>query len=93
MGVPKKDLAQIEKQSSSQGPARCRAELFGVWMKRTPNASWELIAAALGKLGETVLAEKIRSSCVALVPSPQELASSTVRVVLDKSLVVRLSTV
>ena len=94
MGVPKKDLAQIEKQSSSQGSARCRAELFDVWMKRTPNASWELIAAALGKLiGETVLAEKIRSRCVALVPSPQQLASSTVRVVLDKSLVVRLSTV
>ena len=93
MGVPKKDLAQIEKQSSSQGSARCRAELFDVWMKRTPNASWELIAAALVKLGETVLAEKIRSRCAALVPSPQQLASSTVPVVLDKSLVVRLSTV
>ena len=56
MGVPQKDLAHIEKQTSSQGSARCRAELFGVWMKRTPNASWELIAAALGKLGENVLA-------------------------------------
>ena len=92
MGVPKKDLAQIEKQSSSQGSARCRAELFDVWMKRTPNASWELIAAALVKLGETVLAEKVRSRCVALVPSSKQLASSTVRVVLDKNLVVRLST-
>ena len=94
IGVPKKDLAQIEKQSSSQGSARCRAELFDVWMKRTPNASWELIAAALIKLGETVLAEKIRSRCVARpVSSPQQLAaSSTVRIVVDKSLVVRLST-
>ena len=78
MGVPPKDLAQIEKQSSSQGSARCRAELFGVWMKRTQNASWELIAAALGKLGETVLAEKIRSRCVALlVSSPEQLAASS----------------
>ena len=92
MGVPQKDLAHIEKQTSSQVSARCRAELFGVWMKRTPNASWELITAALVKLGETVLAEKVRSRCVALVPSSQQLASSTVRVVLDKSLVVRLST-
>ena len=93
MGVPKKDLAQIEKQTSSQGSARCRAELFDVWMKQTQNASWELIAAALGKLGETVLAEKIRSRCVALVSSPQQLtASSTVKIVLDKSLVIRLST-
>ena len=89
MGVPQKDLAHIEKQSSGQGSARCRAELFGVWMKRTPNASWELIVTALVKLGETVLAEKVRTRCAALVPSP--LASSTVRVVLDKSLVVDLS--
>ena len=50
----------------------------------------ELIAAALVKLGETVLAEKVRTRCAAPMPSP--LASSTVRVVLDKSLVVRLST-
>ena len=95
MGVPKKDLTQIEKQSSSQGSARCRAELFDVWMKRTPNASWELIAAALGKLGETVLAEKIRSRCVApQVSSPQQLvaSASTVKIVLDKRLVIRLST-
>ena len=90
MGVLPKDLAHIEKQSSGHGSARCRAEMFGVWMKRTPNASWELIAAALVKLGETVLAEKVRTRCAAPMPSP--LASSTVRVVLDKSLVVRLST-
>ena len=30
MGVPPRDLAHIEKQSSSQGSARCRAEMFGV---------------------------------------------------------------
>ena len=91
MGVPPKDLTYIEKQSSGQGSARCRAELFGVWMKRTPNASWELIAAALVKLGETVLAEKVRTRYAALVPSKSS-ASSTVRVVLDESLVVDLST-
>ena len=94
MGVPPKDLMYIEKQSSGQGSARCRTELFGVWMKRTPNASWELIAAALVELGETVLAEKVRTRYAALVPSPlaSSRASSTVRVVLDKGLVVDLST-
>ena len=94
MGVPPKDLMYIEKQSSGQGSARCRTELFDVWMKRTPNASWELIAAALVELGETVLAEKVRTRYAALVPSPlaSSRASSTVRVVLDKSLVVDLST-
>ena len=90
MGVPSKDLSHIERQFSSQRSARCRAELFDVWMKRTPNASWELIAAALEKLGETVLAEKIRKIC----PLPQSIASqnittsaetSTVKVVIEKS--------
>ena len=61
MKLPSKDLSLIEKQFSSQQPKRCKAELFNVWMKRTPNASWELIAAALEKLGETVLAEKVRN--------------------------------
>ena len=66
MGVPREDLSHIEKQFSGHGSARCRAELFNVWMKRTPNASWELIAAALEKLGETVLAEKVRKRCSVL---------------------------
>ena len=60
MKLPSKDLSLIEKQFSSQQPKRCKAELFNVWLKRTPNASWELIAAALEKLGETVLAENVR---------------------------------
>ena len=88
--VPREDLSHIEKEYSSQGSARCRAELFNVWMKRTPNASWELIAAALEKLGETVLAEKTRKMCslppahlAARLATP--LPSSTVKVVIEKS--------
>ena len=77
MGVPKNDLEDIQKQSSSKGSARCRAELFGVWMKRTPNASWELIAAALAKLGETVLAEKIRSRLASSESSRQVATASS----------------
>ena len=64
MNLPPKDLTLIEKQFSSGGPTRCKAELFNVWMKRTRNASWELIAAALEKSGETALAEKIRKLSV-----------------------------
>ena len=64
MNLPPKDLSLIEKQFSSGGPTRCKAELFNVWIKRTPNASWELIAAALEKSGETALAEKIRKLSV-----------------------------
>ena len=103
MKIPPKDLSLIEKQYSSGGSARCKAELFNVWMKRTPNASWELIAAALEKLGETVLVEKIRKRCTSSILASQSQitdqiistpssASLTVRVVLDKSLVVLFST-
>ena len=69
MGVPSKDLSHIERQFSSQRSARCRAELFDVWMKRTPNASWELIAAALH--GE------IRRNCTGR-KNPQNLSVATV---------------
>ena len=94
MKLPPKDLTLIEKQFSSDGPTRCKAELFNVWMKRTPNASWELIAAALEKSGETALAENIRKSCVlsTLASQPSASAASTVSVVLDKGLVVSFST-
>ena len=94
MKLPPKDLTLIEKQFLSGGPTRCKAELFNVWTKRTPNASWELIAAALEKSGETALAENIRKSCVlsTLASQPSASAASTVSVVLDKALVVSFST-
>ena len=96
MNLPPKDLTLIdlEKQFSSGGPTRCKAELFNVWTKRTPNASWELIAAALEKSGETALAENICKSCVlsTYVSQPSASAASTVSVVpLDKGLVVSFS--
>ena len=94
MDVPREDLSYIEKQFSSHGSARCRTELFDVWTKRTPNASWELIAAALEKLGETVLAEKIRKLSLELsttAHSSQINLPSTVRVVLEKSIGVDFS--
>ena len=94
MKLPSKDLTLIEKQFSRDGPMRCKAELFNVWIKRTPNASWELIAAALEKSGETVQAENIRKSCVlsTLASQPSASAASTVSVVLDKGLLVSFST-
>ena len=97
MGVPREDLSHIEKQFSNQGSPRCRAELFDVWMKRTLDASWETIAVALEKLGETVQAEKVRKRCSVLpaastahAGSNKSCTSSTVRI--EKSLVISFST-
>ena len=101
MKLPSKDLSLIEKQFSSQQPKRCKAELFNVWIKRTPNASWELIAASLEKLGETVLAEKVRKLPGQSIAVPQDSrinshsdSSTGEKVVLEieKSLVVVFST-
>ena len=86
MNLPPKDLTLIEKQFSSGGPTRCKAELFNVWMKRTPNASWELIAAALEKLGETALAEKIHKLSTVQINSCAD-SSAVVVLKIESSLV------
>ena len=87
LDVPREDLSHIEKQYLSQGSARCKAELFDVWMKRTPNASWELIAAALEKSGETVLAEKIRKLCMQppSITAHASIAPHIVKVVIEEN--------
>ena len=91
MKIPSKDLSLIEKQFSCGGPTRCKAELFNVWMKRTPNASWELIAAALDKLGETVLAEQVRRRCLS-VTAHASIAPSAVKVVIEENHVEQFTT-
>ena len=91
MKLPSKDLSLIEKQFSSNGPTRCKAELFIMWMKQTPNASWELIAAALEKVKEPIVAERIRNICHAarasLPPSTSQKNTKppTVRVIIEKN--------
>ena len=91
MNLPPKDLTLIEKQFSSGGPTRCKAELFNVWTKRTPNASWELIAAALEKSGETALAENIRKLSVS-VPNNSLADSSAMVLKIESNLVDFFST-
>ena len=91
MNLPPKDLTLIEKQFLSGGPMRCKAELFNVWMKRTPNASWELIAAALEKSGETALAENIRKLSVS-VPNNSRADSSAMVLKIESNLVDFFST-
>ena len=59
--LPREDLLHIEGQFSREGPRRCRIELFYLWMKTTPGASWEQLVAALKRMGENALAKQIRT--------------------------------
>ena len=54
------DLKDIEQKYSSEGLKRYKIELFTLWTKRNPNASWAQIAMALEKCDENETAERIR---------------------------------
>lgn len=60
--LPTEELDDIEKRFSSQGLKRCKIELFRLWDRRGPmRRSWDHLAQALEKCGETVLAGEIRT--------------------------------
>lgn len=61
MKLSPSELSQIGTQFSNLGPKRCKIEMFDLWTKSNPDASWELIAQALDRCGEQVLAKHIRT--------------------------------
>ena len=96
--LPREELSQIERKFESHGLRRCQTELFDLWMKSNPKASWELIAAALEKCGEKALAEDVRKrhSSLLVVSAGDKLKlpasqDEPVRVELEKTLVKRFT--
>ena len=73
--LSKGELDDIEKMLCSQGLKRCKIELFNLWMKTNHDASWEQLALALERCGETVLADRTRTHHP-LPPSPSAAADS-----------------
>ena len=53
-------LNQIEENYPRDSQMR-KNKMFGAWMKRDPEASWDKVAVALLKLGENALANFIAS--------------------------------
>ena len=47
-------MIYIEKRLCSQGSKQCKIELFNLWMKTNHDASWEQLALALERCGETI---------------------------------------
>ena len=74
--LPRDKLTEIERQFSGHGARRCKLEMFDLWMKLNPDASWELIVLALEKCGETALAGHVRERHLPSV-APSELDQAT----------------
>ena len=62
LGVPADELRRIEHDY--QGNDRRRAEMLDLWLRCTPNATWEDVVRALQQMGENTVAEKIRQNYI-----------------------------
>ena len=63
LGVPNEELNKIDRQFSSHGVERCKAELFDLWLRRNPSARWDDVTSALEQLNEMTLANELRALC------------------------------
>ena len=87
--MPRDTLTDIEKRLSTHGVKRCKTEMFDLWTRRTPGASWEQIKVALEKCGEQALAEQVyKRHCIIPADEHNQEASHPVTMIrLDKKLV------
>lgn len=62
LGVPADELRRIERDY--QGNDRRRVEMLDLWLRCTPNATWEDVVRALQQMGENTVAENIREKYI-----------------------------
>ena len=96
LGLPREELSHIESQF--HGLRRCKTEMFDLWLRSSPNASWDQIALALEKCGEKVLARRIHelhpvtpSVCAVPTDRCQQVEESSLIVEVDKAVVDRFT--
>ena len=54
------ELDKIQLDHAHQGNDRQMLGMLSLWLRRTPNATWEDVVSALQQMGENRVAEKIR---------------------------------
>ena len=54
------DLSKIQQDHAHHGNDRQMLEMLSLWLRRTPNATWEDVVNALQQMGENRVAENIR---------------------------------
>ena len=57
LGLPKHELDKID--CDYQKNDRRKAEMLDLWLRRTPNATWDDVIRALEQMGENRVAENI----------------------------------
>ena len=60
LDVPAHELDSIARSLSHEGCERCKAELFGLWLRRRPSVGWEDMVDALEKTRHHKLAGELR---------------------------------
>ena len=85
--LPREDLVHIEQQYSSEGPRRCKIELFYLWTKSCPEASWEQLAESLKDMGLRTLADQICRNHIAESQAVEPEKGRVVNLELDRKTV------
>ena len=75
LGLTMSQLRGIELTHPRDGPGRLKAEMFDVWLKRSPNASWADLITALEDMGEDKFDSDVRAAYTPTAPG-NVLASS-----------------
>lgn len=68
----KLEVSELRKvQAQFNSVERCKLEMFDIWLRTCPNASWELVASALNCLREDSLASTLRQKYSTPVMTPK----------------------
>ena len=59
LGVQDYELDLIKRTHPAEGCGRLKHETFSLWLRHTPSASWRDVVAALRRMGENIVAERI----------------------------------
>ena len=83
------DIEQIEQDN--RDVRRQKLELYGTWLRRCPNASWNDIVLALEKARENALADAIKKKSISIsteAHNPVQLPSNQEVYLLSEELIV-----
>ena len=61
LDITMRKLKEIDRIYRVDGEERIKAEMFDVWLKSCPDASWHKLVTALNEIGEKRVAKEVES--------------------------------
>ena len=61
LDITMRKLKEIDRIYRSDGEERIKAEMFDVWLKSCPDASWHKLVSALNAINEKRVAKEVES--------------------------------